>query len=46
MAAMMLMIINFNDVFCVFLKCIIVNMIAAISWPPPLISHLVIIRYN
>ena len=37
MAAMMLMLINFN--MCALLKFISINIIAAISWPPPLISH-------
>ena len=36
MTAMILMIINFINAL---LKFIIINIIAAISWPPPLILH-------
>ena len=39
MAAMMLMLIKFNN-GCALLKFISINIIAAICWPPPLISHL------
>ena len=39
MAAMMLTIKNFNN-GCVHLKFISINIIAAISWQPPLISQL------
>ena len=40
MAAMVWMIINFNNGLCALIKFIIINIIAAISWPPPLISQL------
>ena len=39
MAAMMLTLINFNN-GCALLKFISINLIAAICWPPPLISQL------
>ena len=39
MAAMMLMLISFNN-WCALLKLISINIIAAISWPPSLISQL------
>ena len=39
MAAMMLMLINFIN-GCALLKFISINIIAAICWPPPLISQL------
>ena len=39
MATMMLRLINFNN-GCALLKFISLNSIAAISWPPPLISQL------
>ena len=39
MAAMMLMLIQFNN-GCTLLKFITINIIAAIWWPPPLISQL------
>ena len=40
MAAMMLMIINLNNAQEPLVKFIIIKAIAAISWPPPLISQL------
>ena len=39
MAAMMLILISFNNAH-PLLKLISINIIAAISWPPPLISQL------
>ena len=40
MAAMMLMIINFINAQKSLLKFITINIIAAFSWPPPLILQL------
>ena len=40
MAAMMLMLKKINKWLCALLKFISINIIAAISWPPPLISQL------
>ena len=40
MAAVMLMIANFSNGFFELLKFIIINIIAAILWLPPLISQL------
>ena len=39
MAAMMLMKINFINSVCALIKLIIINIIAAISWPSPLICN-------
>ena len=40
MAAMMLMLLNFNNADTAIIKIISINIIAAISWPPSLISQL------
>ena len=40
MAAMMLMLINFNNAHSHYLNFFSINIIAAISWLPPLISQL------